>query len=80
MAVKLSVRRADAAKLDTPLLAVALSSPAALPRELKALNDALGGALARAVDRKDFRGDRDETLHLSGGSKGPARVLLVGTG
>jgi leucyl aminopeptidase len=80
MTVKLSVRRADAATIDTPLLAVALGAPAALPRELAALDGALGGALSRAIDRKDFRGDRDETLHFAGAASGPARILLVGTG
>jgi leucyl aminopeptidase len=80
MSVKLSVRRADAAKADAPLLAVALSAPATLPAELRALDKALGGAIGRALERKDFRGDRDETLHLSGGTSGPARVLLVGLG
>ena len=79
-AVTVSVRRADPAKLDTPLLAVAVGSPAALPVELKAVDKALDGALARTLDRKDFRGERDETLHLTGGARGPARVLLVGTG
>ena len=78
--VTVAVRRADPSKLGTPLLAVAVSSPAALPAELKALDKALDGALSRTFDRKDFRGDRDETLHLTGGAKGPARVLLVGTG
>ena len=47
---------------------------------LTALDAALGGALARLLERRDFRGGRDETLHLGGGSGGSARVLLVGMG
>ena len=80
MPLKLAVRERDAAALDVPLLVVALPKPAELPAELRALDDQLGGALGRTIGRRDFRGDRDETLHLSGGAKGPARVLLVGMG
>jgi leucyl aminopeptidase len=47
---------------------------------LAALDKALGGALERALSRKDFRGARDELLHLQGGTSGPQRVLLIGLG
>ena len=80
MAVKLSVRKSDAAALDVPLLVIALAKPAELPAELRALDEHVGGTLSRTLSRRDFRGDRDETLHLSGGTKGPARLLLVGLG
>jgi len=68
MPLKLAVRERDAAALDVPLLVVALPKPAELPAELRALDDQLGGALGRTIGRRDFRGDRDETLHLSGGA------------
>ena len=80
MPLKLAVRERDAAALDVPLLVVALPKPPELPAELRALDEKLGGALGRTIGRRDFRGDRDETLHLSGSGKGPARVLLVGMG
>src|SRR4051812_15290862 len=32
------------------------------------------------MDMKDFRGARDEILHLTGLAKGPRRILLVGMG
>jgi leucyl aminopeptidase len=80
MTLKLSVRRADPAAVDTPLLVVGVPAPATMPGELASLDKALGGALSRTIERKDFRGDRDETLHLTGGANGPARVLLVGMG
>jgi len=47
---------------------------------LAPVDAALGGALARTLERRDFRGGRDEVLHLAGGAKGPVRVLLVGLG
>ena len=80
MPLALSARRADLGALDTPLLVVALASPAAMTDALKPLDKALGGALARTLERRDFRGGRDETLHLTGGDKGARRVLLVGIG
>src|SRR5215207_6869283 len=83
MPLALSVRRADLGALDTPLLVIALGAqPAAAPLDdaLRSLDGSLGGALARTLERRDFRGSRDETLHLAGGAKGVQRVLLVGVG
>ncbi|HEY9425715.1 MAG TPA: leucyl aminopeptidase [Gemmatimonadaceae bacterium] len=71
---------AEPATLDTPLLVIALARNASIPAPLGALDKSLGGALARSISRRDFRGDRDEVLHLSGTDEGPRRVLLVGLG
>ena len=80
MPLALSVRGADLAALDTPFLAIGLGKDAAVAGPLAALDEALGGTLRRALERRDFRGGRDETLHLSGGARGPQRILLVGVG
>jgi leucyl aminopeptidase len=80
MTLSLTAGPADLAALDVPLLVVAMASGDARDDRLTALDVALGGVLARFLDRRDFRAGRDETLHLSGGSAGPARVLLVGMG
>jgi leucyl aminopeptidase len=80
MPLTLSVRRADPGAVETPLLIVALPPGATVGEDLTALDGALGGALGRTLSRKDFRGGRDESLHLGGGSRGPQRVLLIGTG
>jgi leucyl aminopeptidase len=66
--------------LETPLLVVALASAPTLTDELRPIDAATGGALGRALGRRDFRGGRDETLHLAGGERGVLRVLLVGLG
>jgi leucyl aminopeptidase len=76
MALSIAVRRAELTA-DIPLLVLALPADAAAPTDLDA---ALGGSLDRTLRRKDFRGSRDETLHLVGGGTGPQRVLLVGLG
>ena len=80
MTLTLSLARADLGALDTPLLAIALPAKPALTDDLRGVDAALGGALGRVLERRDFRGARDETLHLAGGAKGPQRVLLVGIG
>ena len=80
MTLSLTAGRADLAALDVPLLVVAMASGDARDARLTALDAALGGAIARFLDRRDFRAGRDETLHLGGGSSGPTRVLLVGMG
>jgi leucyl aminopeptidase len=66
--------------IDAPLLVVALPSSPTLDAALATLDGVLGGALARTLERRDFRGGRDETLHLSGIAPGPARILLIGLG
>jgi leucyl aminopeptidase len=80
MTLALTVRRVDLAGLDTPLLVLALPPAAAVTAALSPVNDALGGALARTLERKDFRGGKSEVLHLAGGPSGPRRVLLIGLG
>jgi leucyl aminopeptidase len=80
MTLSLSIGSADLGALDIPLLVVALASGAGLDASLTSLDRTLGGALARTFERRDFRGGRDETLHLSGAASGPRRVLLLGLG
>jgi leucyl aminopeptidase len=80
MDFRVTARRAQPDTADAPLLVLALPSGATLTPPLSALDAAFGGALGRALQRKDFRGARDETLVLPGGTKGPQRVLLVGLG
>src|SRR5262245_24496110 len=70
----------DFGALDTPLLVLALPSSPTIGSELAPVDAATNGALGRAVTRRDFRGGRDETLHLAGGERGIQRVLLVGLG
>ena len=80
MSLSLSAGPADLGALDASLLVVALPSGATLDASLAALDAGLGGALARSLERRDFRAGRDETLHFAGGATGPARVLLLGLG
>jgi leucyl aminopeptidase len=80
MTLTLSVAAPDLGSLDTPLLVVALAAAPTLSSELAPLDTITSGALGRALSRRDFRGGRDELLHLSGGERGAQRVLLVGMG
>jgi leucyl aminopeptidase len=66
-------------EIGTSLLVVALPENPTLAG-IAALDGATQGAMTRMIDMKDFRGSRDETLHLTGFSKGPRRILLVGMG
>ena len=80
MTMSFTLRRAELGTISVPLLALALSPEGTVEGPLVALDESLGGALRRTVERRDFRGTRDETLHLSGAATGPQRLLLVGLG
>jgi leucyl aminopeptidase len=80
MTLAISARAGRAASAATPMLACLLPAVTGFPAHLRELDTALGGALRRLFDRRDFRGGRDEVLHLAGGRRGPRRILLVGTG
>ena len=80
MPLTLSAGTADLGALDASLLVVALPSGGTLDAPLSVLDSALGGVLGRSLDRRDFRGGRDETLHFAGAATGPAHILLIGTG
>lgn len=80
MTLLLTTGPADLGALDIPLLVVALPAAPGMDDSLASFDSLLGQALARSLERRDFRGGRDETLHLSGASTGPARVLLIGLG
>ena len=80
MPLQLSLAADAASDVRTSLLVVALAADAPLPEALAALDGRLGGTLGRALARRDFRGARDETLHLGGEDAGVERVLVVGMG
>src|SRR5690348_12398146 len=80
MTLTLNTAAPDFGALQTPLLVVALPSGAQPGGDLGPIDAATGGALNRALARRDFRGARDETLHLAGGERGIERVLLLGIG
>ncbi len=79
MTPTVSIRVADPASLDTPLLIVPMMQRTTLPEGLRGLDDAAGGQISRALDSGDFAAKRDETLLIYPAS-GPKRVLLVGMG
>jgi len=77
--LKISAGSSDLGALRAPALAVLLEQGAVAP-ELGALDSAVVAGIRRVLSSRDFRGARDETLHLLGSEKGVERVLLVGTG
>jgi leucyl aminopeptidase len=80
MSLSLSAGPAELGALDASLLVVALPNGGGLDGALSTLDGSLGGVLARSLDRRDFRGGRDEMLHFAGGATGPGRILLIGLG
>jgi leucyl aminopeptidase len=77
--VSVSINSANPAEIGTALLAVALPENPTLSG-IAGLDSAAQGALSRTIEMKDFRGTRDEVLHLTGFAKGPRRLLLIGMG
>jgi len=79
--VQLRYLQADAAKHETELLAVAVVQGATSARRgLAALDDALRGAVDRAMQLGDMRGNCADEVLLYGAAAGPKRVLLLGVG
>lgn len=76
----ISIDRAGAAQLDTPLLALPVFQDEALAADAAAVDEALDGAVSRVRERGDFRARPDEALLLYPSAGGPERVLLVGAG
>ena len=77
--LSVTINAVNPAEVGTALLVIALSENPTLAG-IAALDTASQGALTRTIEMKDFRGARDETLHLTGFAKGPRRLLLVGMG
>ena len=80
MMLALNVRGPDFGAVDTPLLVLAFPSGPSVDGALAALDRRVGGILRRTLERRDFRGGRDELLHLSSATQGVERLLLVGMG
>jgi len=77
--LSVSINSANPAEVGTALLIIALPENPSVAG-IAALDAATQGALTRSIEMKDFRGSRDELLHLTGVAKGPRRMLLVGMG
>jgi leucyl aminopeptidase len=77
--LSVTINAANPAETGTALLVVALPENPTLAG-IAALDTAAQGALTRIIENKDFRGARDETLHLTGFAKGPRRLFMVGMG
>jgi leucyl aminopeptidase len=77
--LKIAAGSSDLGSLQTPALALLMEQPAQMP-ELGTLAGGVSDAIRRVLSRRDFRGGRDETLHLLGAESGIERVLLVGMG
>jgi leucyl aminopeptidase len=77
--LNVGIASASPVEVGTALLIVALAENPTLAG-IAGLDSAAQGALSRSFEMKDFRGSRDEVLHLTGLPKGPRRILLVGMG
>ena len=75
--VSVSINSVNPAEVGAALLVVALAENPTLAG-IAGLDSATQGALSRMIEMKDFRGSRDETLHLTGVAKGPRRILQIG--
>jgi leucyl aminopeptidase len=65
---------------EAALLVIPLPAAPSLTTALRAVDARLNGVIERTVERRDFRGNRDEQFHFIGGPTGVQRVLLVGVG
>lgn len=78
MAPRFSAAPLDFKAMAAQFIVVALHDGSVLDTPLRTLDELLAGSLQRALDSREFRGARDEQLHLT--ASNGMRVLLVGTG
>src|SRR3954469_14058904 len=71
---------AAAHESDADLLAVLVDDPKQLPASLAVLDDRLGGALTRELERGQVKADAASLVLVTGGAEGPGRIALVGYG
>ncbi len=90
MPLDIQVRTAQATELAADLLVIGVyrtsdpgkdKKPAPLPAALKPIDAALGGALAKLVQKEDFTGKRDQAISLGLlGRLGADKLLVYGLG
>jgi len=82
--VKLSVEQGDIASVGGPAVAVNLYEGVTAPGgATKAVDEATGGIIARALESGDFKGRLEEVMVLYPAAKGkgvPERVIVLGLG
>jgi leucyl aminopeptidase len=76
---KIRLTGMDALRRPDGLLVLVTGDPPSLDGAAPA-DRAAGGVISRTISARDFRGAKDETLHLTATGDGPQRLLLVGTG
>jgi leucyl aminopeptidase len=77
--LSVSINSASPTEVGTSLLVVALPENPTIAG-IAGLDSAAQGSLSKSIEMKDFRGARDEMLHLTGFAKGPRRLMLLGMG
>ena len=78
--MQIEVQRKDALAAGGDALVIPLTKSDSPPRALRALDDALGGLLARVWDAGDFTGKSGEVLSLPVAGIAAKRLVLVGIG
>ncbi len=80
MALEVSLTPERPINSGAALLAVALDDSLQLDPSLEELDKSAGGEIRQAIDNRDFRGARDEVLHITSATGGTRRIALIGTG
>jgi leucyl aminopeptidase len=80
--VPLQVALSAARPVDSgaSFLALALDDSLLLHEAVEELDRATGGEIRRAIDSREFRGARDEVVHITSGAGATRRIALIGTG
>ncbi len=78
--MQIEVQRKDASAASGDAVVIALTKSDSSPRALLALDEAIGGLLARVWDAGDFTGKSGEVLSLPVAGIAAKRLVLVGLG
>jgi leucyl aminopeptidase len=78
--MEIEVQRKDAGAASGDAVVIPLTKSDGLPRALRALDEAIGGPLARSWDAGDFTAKSGEVLSLPVAGIAAKRVVLIGLG
>jgi leucyl aminopeptidase len=80
VALEVTISAAAPANSGAAFLALAIDDSLSIHESIAEVDRASGGGIRQAIEAREFRGARDEVLHITSANGTPRRIVLIGTG